>query len=129
MRQRLQLCTLLLAWLMATGSQWDVVQVFAWGHMFASYSRIMPLESALRLTFKPDNLCDVCKMVKTAKQQQEQSPTATVKSFGKILLVFAPAPTVVVASMPMERWPVESKSMRSADRGAPPIPPPRGFAA
>jgi hypothetical protein len=129
MRQRLQLSALLLAWLMATGSQWDLVQVFAWGRMFASYSRIMSVESALRLTFKPDNLCNVCRMVKAAKQQQEQSPAAPSKALGKILLVFAPVPIVVVASVPSEPWPVGMKTMRSAERSAPPIPPPRDFAA
>jgi hypothetical protein len=129
MRQRLQLSALLLAWLMATGSQWDVVQVFAWGRMFASYSRIMPVESALRLTFKPDNMCSVCKLVKAAKQQQEQSPAAPLKARGKILLVFAPVPTVVIASVPSEWWLVRLKTMHSAERAAPPIPPPRGLAA
>jgi hypothetical protein len=128
MRQRLQLFALLLAWLMATGSQWDLVQVFAWGRMFASYSRTMSVESALRLTFKPDNMCAVCKLVKAAKQQQEQSPVAPSKTLGKILLVFAPVPTVVVASVPSEQWPVGMKMMRSAERCAPPIPPPRGLA-
>ena len=129
MRQRLQLSALLLAWLMATGSQWDVVQVFAWGRMFAGYSRSMSVESALRLTFNPDKMCSVCKMVKAAKQQQEQSPMAPSKALGKILLVFAPVPVVVIASVPSGQWPMGSKSMCSAERGAPPIPPPRGFAA
>ena len=129
MRQRLQLSALLLAWLMATGSQWDVVQVFAWGRMFASYSQTMPLASALRLTFQPDHMCSVCKMVKAAKQQQEQSPMAPSKALGKILLVFAPVPVVVIASMSSEQWPTGSKSMCSAERGAPPIPPPRDCVA
>jgi hypothetical protein len=129
MRQRLQLSALLLAWLMATGSQWDLVQVFAWGRMFADYSRIMSVESALRLTFKPDNMCSVCKLVKAAKQQQEQSPAAPLKARGKILLVFAPVPAMIIASEPSEQWPVESKLMRSTELSAPPIPPPRDFAA
>jgi hypothetical protein len=129
MRQRLQLSALLLAWLMATGSQWDLVQVLAWGRMFASYSRSMSVESALRLTFNPDKMCSVCKMVKAAKQQQEQSPVAPSKALGKILLVFAPVPTVFVAAAPTERWPAGMKTMLSAERGAPPIPPPRDFAA
>ncbi len=129
MRQRFQLSALLLAWLLATGGQWDLVQVFAWGRMFTNYSRIMPLASALRLTFKPDNMCSVCKMVKAAKQQQEQTPAAPAKTLGKILLVFAPVSTVVIASVPSGPWPVGMITMRSAERGAPPIPPPRGLAA
>jgi hypothetical protein len=129
MRQRFQLSALLLAWLLATGGQWDLVQVFAWGRMFKNYSRIMPLASALRLTFKPDNLCDVCKLVKAAKQQQEQSPATTGKVAEKILLVFAPVPRVVVAAVPAEPWPVKTNAMRSAERVAPPLPPPRSLAA
>jgi hypothetical protein len=129
MRQRLQLSALLLACFMATGSQWDLVQVFAWGRMFATYSRIMPVESALRLTFKPGNMCSVCKLVKAAKQQQEQSPAAPLRARGKILLVFAPVPTVVIAAIPNEQWPMGMKTMCSAERNAPPIPPPRDFVA
>jgi hypothetical protein len=129
MRQRLQLSALLLAWFMATGSQWDLVQVLAWGRMFAGYSRSMSVESALRLTFKPDKMCSVCKMVKAAKQQQEQSPVAPSKTLGKILLVFAPVPTVVIAPVPSGQWPVGMQTMRSAERVAPPIPPPRSLAA
>jgi hypothetical protein len=128
MRQRFQLPALLLAWFIATGGQWDLVQTFAWGRMFANYSRIMSVESALRLTFRPDNLCSVCKLVRAAKQQQEQSPAAAAKAVGKILLVFEPVPAVVVAALPIEPWTVEAKTMRSAERGAPPIPPPRSFA-
>jgi hypothetical protein len=127
MRQRLQLATLLLAWFMATGGQWDLMQVFAWGRMFANYSRVMPFESAFRLTFKPDNLCGVCKLVRAAKQQQ--SPAAPTKEREKILSVFAPVPAVAVTFSPSERWPAETKVMRSADRSAPPIPPPRTLAA
>ena len=129
MRQRLQLSALLLAWLMATGSQWDLVQVFAWSRMFVNNSQTMPLASALRRTFQPDNMCAVCKLVKAAKQQQEQSPVAPSKALGKILLVFAPVPTVIIASVPSGQWPVGIKIMRSAERNAPPIPPPRGLAA
>jgi hypothetical protein len=129
MRQRLQISALLLAWFMATGSQWDLVQVFAWGRMFAGYARVMSVESALRLTFKPDRMCSVCKMVKAAKQQEEQTPAAPSKTLGKILLVFAPVPMVVIASVPSAQWPVGMKTLCSAERGAPPNPPPRGLAA
>jgi hypothetical protein len=128
MCQRLQLSALLLAWLMATGSQWDLVQVFAWSRMFVNNSQTMPLASALRMTFQPDHMCSVCKMVRAAKQQ-EQSPVAPSKALGKILLVFAPAPVVVIASVSSDQWPMKSKSMCSAERSAPPIPPPRSHSA
>src|SRR5580704_17530585 len=123
MRARLQLCALLFAWFMATGSQWDLVQVCAWGRMFANYSRTMPLASALRLTFQPGNMCSVCKMVKAAKQQQEQLAAAAGKVAGKILLVFEPVPQVFVASIPADPWLIGTITMCSAGRGAPPVPP------
>ena len=63
MFRRLQLIAVLLAWLLATGSQWDGAQVFAWGKMVATYSRTMPLTAAVRLTFTPGNECDVCVVV------------------------------------------------------------------
>jgi hypothetical protein len=74
-------------------------------------------------------MCSVCKMVKAAKQQQEPTPAAPSKTLGKILLVFAPVPTVIIASVPSAQWPVAMITMRGAERGAPPIPPPRGLAA
>jgi hypothetical protein len=130
MRPRLQLCALLFAWFMATGSQWDLVQVFAWGRMFAGYAREMPVVDALRLTFKPDNLCSICRAVKAAKQEQDQSPATTYKDgIGKILLVFAPVPAVVVAPAPEESWPAFTQFMLGAGRAAPPTPPPRNLAA
>jgi hypothetical protein len=129
MRQRLQLPALLLAWFIATGGQWDLVQTFAWGRMFANYSRIMSVESALRLTFRPDNLCSVCKLVRAAKQQQEQSPAAASKAAGKILLVFEPVPQVVMARHSFFSWSPGDQILKGVQRAAPPIPPPRSFAA
>jgi|SRR5580698_10202927 hypothetical protein len=129
MRPRLQLCALLLAWFMVTGSQWDLVQVFAWGRMFANYSRTMPLASALQLTFQPGNMCSMCKMVKAAKQQQEQSPATAGKVAGKILLVFEPVPQVVVACPSFLSWSLSDRILAGFQRAAPPVPPPRGLVA
>ncbi len=53
MRRRLSLLTLLTAWLLATGSQWDMVQTLGWGRMIVRYSQTMTLAQAVRLTFTP----------------------------------------------------------------------------
>ena len=130
MRRKIQLICLLSAWLMATGSQWDMVQVFAWGRMFASYARGMPLTAALGQTFKPDNMCPICRAVKAAKQQQDESPATSYKDeLGKILLVFEPAPQVVVARPSFSSWSPSDQVMIDLGRSAPPVPPPRNPAA
>ena len=130
MRPRLQLCALLFAWLLATGSQWDVLQVFAWGRMFAGYAHNMSLTAALNQTFKPDNMCSLCRAVKTAKQQQSQSPDAAYKEgLGKILLVFEPAPQIVVTRPSFSSWSPSDQILIGALRAAPPVPPPPSLAA
>jgi len=129
-RRKIQLICLLSAWLLATGSQWDMVQVFAWGRMFAGYAREMPLTAALSQTFKPDNMCPICRAVKAAKQQQDESPAASYKDeLGKILLVFEPVPQVVVARPSFSSWSPSDQILTGAMRAAPPVPPPRNPAA
>jgi hypothetical protein len=70
MKRRFQISVVLLAWFMATGAQWDLVQTFAWGRMVATYSRTMPLVQAVRLTFTPGTMCSICKAVNEAKRQE-----------------------------------------------------------
>lgn len=127
MRRRLSLITMLTAWLLATGSHWDLLQTFAWGRMIATYSQSMSLSQAVKLTFTPDNLCGLCQSVSTAKQQQE-SPTALpneAKSFGKIPLIFQPV-TVFVSRGPISvPWGWNHAEPACRDRSPPPLPPPR----
>ena len=129
MRPRLQLCALLFAWFMATGGQWDVLQVFAWSRMFAGYAREMSVTAALSQTFQPDNLCSICRAVKAAKQQQEQAPMAGGKELGKILLVFEPAPQIVVVRPSFSSWSPSDQIIPGIGRAAPPTPPPQFLAA
>jgi hypothetical protein len=129
MRHRLQIVTVLFAWLVATGSQWDLVQAFAWSRMIIGYSRTMPLVEAVRLTFQPDNLCSLCEMVKTAKQQQSREPGAPASSaVSKARVIFQAPPAVVVAPPRVAPWRVAGPVAAGIGRTAPPIPPPR-FAA
>jgi hypothetical protein len=116
---------MLTAWLLATGSHWDLVQTFAWGRMIANYSQSMPLAQAIKLTFTPDNLCGVCESVSEAKQKQDTALPSDAKSAGKILMVFQPQPLFVAElAMAGKRTPGETRpAMR--DRSPPPVPPPR----
>lgn len=124
MRQKLQLCVLLIAWFVATGSAWDLVQVFAWGRMFAGYAQTMTLTDAAESTFDADKPCQLCRAVAQAKQQQ-QSTLPEGRADTKIILLFQPATPVVYLSPARESWPRGDVIPVSAERGAPPCPPPR----
>ena len=131
MRRRLSLISLLCAWLLATGSQWDLVQTFAWGKMIVTYAETMPLTDAVRLTFTPDNMCGVCEAVSEAKQQQADDtlPGEPAGKLVKIPLVFQASPNFV-ASAPavLGLSPAALLEMQGVARAAPPVPPPRGQA-
>lgn len=126
MFRRFQFTAVLLAWLFATGSQWDCAQVFAWGKMVANYSRTMPMLDAVRLTFSPGNECDVCVSVGDAKQQQSNPTTPAANLPGKILLVFQPALAVIIAAPAIfSLSPSDPLIALGASRASPPVPPPR----
>lgn len=127
MRPKLSLITMLVAWLLATGSHWDLVQTFAWGRMIATYSQSMSLSEAVKLTFTPDNLCGMCESVSEAKQRQDAAVPADAKAPGKILLVYQAAPSFVVPLPVSPEW--TRNDWRPAEREGqpPPVPPPQGL--
>lgn len=131
--RRLPALLVLCAWLLASGAQWDLLQGFAWGRMIASYSRTMPLDEALRLTFTPDNLCGVCAFVADAKTRADAarpgvtdapaSPDTLGKAKGPLAL--APEHLLVFASVIAPEWPTEHFRPAACARPAPPTEPPR----
>ena len=127
MRLRLAQFIALFAWLLATGSHWDLVQGIGWGRMIATYSQTMPLAEAIRLTFTPDNMCDVCEVVAAARQAAEQSgnPSSLPSGSQKILLALAANEDVVFAALPAPSWPAEDMLPDACARPAPPVEPPR----
>jgi hypothetical protein len=125
LRRRLSVGSVLLAWLLATGVQWDVVQAFAWVKMFAANTRTLPLGQAIERTFSPAGRCHLCRAVSTAKKQHATSTAPREKSEGKILLLPPPASGLVITLPRFETWPPTDVGFASADRAAPPLPPPR----
>jgi hypothetical protein len=127
MRRRLSLISMLTAWLLATGSHWDLVQTFAWGRMIATYSQSMSLTQAVKLTFTPDNLCGVCQSVSAAKQQQEHDAALPSggKATEKILLVFQPTAVFYLCVASPVTWSRREPMPAERDRSPPPVPPPR----
>ena len=130
--RRLTNILVLCAWLLASGVHWDMVQSFAWGRMIATYSRTMPLDRAVKLTFTADNLCGICVWVAEAKTRVSDetasadttAPGAPV-SAAKLPLALPPGHVFVFRSLTAPEWPVNDFSPDACARPAPPTEPPR----
>jgi hypothetical protein len=131
-RHKLSLVLTLCAWLLATGSHWDLVQTFAWGRMIATYSESMSFTQAVQKTFSAGATCSVCEIVATAKSHDATSPAAPNtpgKTLEKIHLVFAPAPVApLLLSSASFSWSLSDQTVPASSRAAPPVPPPRALA-
>lgn len=109
---------------MATGMQWDALQVVAWSRMFADNARTMPVLAAVRQTFDAREMCGLCCTVQQAKREQRDLLGAG-QGEGKAPLVLQPVARIVVAP-PVDRSHVAPIVLGGdADRDAPPVPPPR----
>lgn len=127
MRRRFAFVLTLTAWLLATGSHWDVVQAVAYARMFADNARTLPLGAALTRTFSPEGRCNMCAAVDTAKQAADHAnaPASADKFSGKIVLTHEPAARFIFALAAAPAWPDSVLHPVSAERAAPPLPPPR----
>lgn len=127
--RRASLILTLTAWLLATGSHWDLVQTFAWARMFTGYAQTMTFSRALQKTFAPQSMCSLCHAVSAAKQDEAGTPAVPAKSPGKILLVCAPRAVLALSPAPHCAGLIPaSLAPASAERPAPPTPPPRALA-
>ena len=125
MSKRIQLIAVLLAWLLSTGAQWDLVQTFGWARMVSKYAQTMSLTEAVKKTFSGE-MCGVCEIVSEAKQQEHDKNVPSVgKMDAKILLVLHPVPEFIFSATESEAWSLSDTSIMSVERGAPPLPPPR----
>jgi len=125
LRRKLSLVLTLCAWFFASGSQWEIVQVFAWIRMFSENVQTLSLRAAVRRTLSPEGRCRLCKAVASARQQQDDPALPGTKMTGKMTLVFEPTPTVLVIAPPFAPWPWVTTPARSTLRSRPPLPPPR----
>jgi len=119
---------LLLAWLCANGAALDLMQVFAWGRMFAGYARQMPAEAALARTFDPAKTCPLCQAVQQARKAgREPGPAPTPNAAVRLVLIAQELDALKPPAVPSDR--LEVISMCAAGRRDPvPVPPPRGAA-
>jgi hypothetical protein len=127
-RRLLATAALAFAWLCANGAVWDVVQVVAWGRMFAGNAATMPVSTALQETFNPKKACALCKGVRQAKEQaHNQLPAPGDGDAAKVVLMleFADSP---VFACDLGEW-LPGSFLGCAERREPvPLPPPRGVA-
>lgn len=127
-RQRLQFSVVVLAWFLATGCQWDVVQVVAWGRMFSSYSTGMSLSAAARKTFSGE-ACELCQVARDGRAQQEADGDATLPATPKgklpdLCLLTLATPVIIPAPGPTGLL-TAAVLPEGRGRASPPLPPPR----
>ncbi|HVW19686.1 MAG TPA: hypothetical protein VHC86_00580 [Opitutaceae bacterium] len=129
MPSRLRLAALLLAWLCASGAALDVVQVFAWGRMFAGYARHESLAAAACETFDPAKPCALCRAVAKARDETKGSqPAVPAAGADRLLLVCErPAPVVLIPFRPV--WAEIRREAPVSWSVSVPVPPPRAAAA
>jgi len=116
---------------LTTGAQWDLVQVLGWARMTAqSVNAGASWEQALADTFSGE-LCEICEAVDEARQAQDSpaNGSATPKAGKLLLAVYPPADELAFfkpsAADAAGRWSLSDQVGHSAERGAPPVPPPR----
>ena len=104
MLRRLHILSLLVASFVATGAQWDLLHVYGWGRMFATYSSTLSIAAAAKKTFSGE-MCPICRAVKEAKQK-ENSPAvpAGTNPKAKCMLHFQPIPAFIVSVRPSGIW-------------------------
>ncbi|HZZ58840.1 MAG TPA: hypothetical protein VFE31_13490 [Opitutaceae bacterium] len=125
MHRRIHVVALLILSLLGSGTQWDLLQVFAWGRMIANHSQSMCLSAAVSKTFSGE-MCGICRMIAQAKQQERQhSNVPAVTDAAKPVLfchrpaIYCPQPVRIAAERP------DDALALSALPAAPPVPPPR----
>lgn len=125
MRKNIAIFSLLFAWLCANGALLDVVQVLAWGKMFAGYTQTMSVAAALRETFDPAKPCAMCLGVAEAKEATKQQRPATVESSAEKLLLAYHANAIFVVPHSPGDWPAALASVVPSRTDPVPVPPPR----
>jgi hypothetical protein len=122
---RLKVVAILTAWFLASGSQWDAVQIFAWARMFGENVRQLPVGEALARTFSPAARCTLCVAVTEGKQQQQGGTTPAPKFEDRTLSICEPAPLFVFAAAEILGRLENRPAVPGLTRARPPVPPPR----
>ncbi|OAM91356.1 hypothetical protein OH491_23040 [Termitidicoccus mucosus] len=129
--KRLTLIAAMLAWTLATGVQWDILQFVGWGRMIVAYSteENSTLAKAITDTFSGERPCSICETVAQARQSDDTSvppsSNAGKDSSGKIICTLPPAPFIVYNAPAEPEW-FDADTREPASPAYPvPVPPPR----
>lgn len=114
---------------MATGSQWDLTQLVAWGRMFTGYAHEMTLAAAAEKTFSGE-MCSLCRLAAKGRAAQEDSvggKLPNVKSPGKLIELgpVAVAARIIAPSRHEIGRLLALMLPDGRERATPPSPPPR----
>lgn len=128
MARRVTLYVTLFSWLIATGTQWDVMQVVAWARMVVVYSQNMTVAAAVQLTFSPEGKCDLCRFVEEGRSEESQRAAAAGTSEKREVKALLAGPAGdegrVEGAGDAGKW-TDDAAWCSRARGSPPLPPPR----
>jgi hypothetical protein len=58
----------------SVGGHFALVQTLAWGNMLLAYSKDASLTEAARMTFDGEHPCEMCKLVKESRENEERKP-------------------------------------------------------
>lgn len=126
-RQKLATLTFLLAWLIASGSQWDLLQVFAWSRMFVGYTQTMSVMEALTETFDAEKPCELCCLVQEAKEREQSETALQPKLPEKMLLYWHCGSAFISPDILPPVWRSGDRLVPERRLIKPAIPPPRGL--
>lgn len=127
MRRALAISSLAFACLCGTGLLWDIVQVVAWGRMFAGYARNESVCAAVTDTFDAEHPCALCQAVTAARDLAEHetpAPTSPGRATERVLFL-AENTFDVVPQAAAFQWPADSSRTWRQRADDVPVPPPR----
>ena len=100
-----------------------MVQVVAWGRMFAGYARAMSFSKAAERTLSGE-MCGLCRAVASAKKS-EPPPVESAAGKMKLVLFQETVPGEFVVATADDRAPIREQRAGGCLRASPPTPPPR----
>ena len=105
------------------GGQWAAFQVIAWGNMIREYSQMVPLSTAVEMTFSGEYPCPICKAISEKQQREKEKALEIGKDKQKFFVKETAASAPRLAAAPSD-YPVlrQGLVLRSEP---PPVPPPR----
>lgn len=113
----------------ATGVQWDLLQVVAWGRMMTRHAEHMPLTEAVSKTFDGE-MCGLCRIVARAGKTEQSRTTLPNGAVQDRMLLLVGIPPRIVLGIPAAPLPRPAdKVVPANDRPEPRVPPPRAALA